>query len=249
MTGRKITNTLVAAAVFALGTPAAVSAQTVEKDDVVSLNDWKYDALYSDGLSVDRMFDETNVYGPLGEQIGSVHNVLFDADGKVLSLIAEVGGFLEVADTHVNVPWDQVEFTANGIRIPITEENAEDYSMFRPDVIGKPVATGGVGAVAEDARTTAQVWRATQLIDDLARVRDGDRFANYGYVRDLIIKDGQLSAVVVSPDVGWSDGAGAPFAYPYYGTDYGWHPTMSYYNLPYGRQEVAGLEPFDYDRF
>ena len=30
---------------------------------------------------------------------------------------------------------------------------------------------------------------------------------------------------------------------------YGFRPGYDYYALPYGQEEVAGLEPFDYDRF
>ena len=68
-------------------------------------------------------------------------------------------------------------------------------------------------------------------------------FVNYGYVDDIIIKDGQISAVAVRPDVTW--GAPGLHAYPYYGYGYGWYPGYAYYDLPYERADVEGLEPLD----
>jgi hypothetical protein len=50
----------------------------------------------------------------------------------------------------------------------------------------------------------------------------------------------------VSPDVAY--GVGGPYAYPYYGYDYGWEPGSNYYHLPYSRREISQLGPFDYTR-
>ena len=50
------------------------------------------------------------------------------------------------------------------------------------------------------------------------------------------------------PDVSW-DGTRGLYAYPYYGYGYGWNPGLGYYDLPYGQEDVAAMEPFDYERF
>ena len=60
------------------------------------------------------------------------------------------------------------------------------------------------------------------------------------------MRDGQIAAVVVSPDVRWrSPGL---YAYPYYGYGYGWHPGLGYYDLPYDRQETSSVKPFDEEK-
>ncbi len=56
----------------------------------------------------------------------------------------------------------------------------------------------------------------------------------------IFSKEGELKAVVVQPDVTW--GTPGYYAYPYYG----WDPTLDYYEVPYSRDEVAGLDTFDY---
>lgn len=240
---------LVAATALATGLPAL--SQTFDAGEIIVMNAWDTEALYTDGISIDRMMDEYEVYSPIGEEIGSVENVLFDADGRVLSIIAQVGGFWDIGDTHVNVPWDQVEIDRAGrVVIPVTEETVDDYSAFADEVISAPDATGSVEAVDDDVTPIGQVWRATDLIGDYARLREGDEYLNYGYINDMIVRGGEVVAVTVEPRVGMRPGgAYGPRAYPYYGYGYGWTPATPYYNLPYTQSEIADVERFDYERF
>lgn len=229
----------------ALLLPNASVAQTVEANDVVTLSDWRNDDLYSNGISVEQMMDDADVYGPGNEEIGSVENVLIGENGRVLSIIAQVGGFWDIGDTHVNVPWDQVEVSAgNRIVVPVTEENADDYSIYADDLVTAAEATGSVQTVDDDLETGPRTWRATDLIGDYARLRDEDTYANYGYIEDIIIRNGEVAAVLVSADVGWGGQRGT-YAYPYYGYGYGWSPAASTYDLPYNRDEIGALEPYD----
>jgi hypothetical protein len=76
--------------------------------------------------------------------------------------------------------------------------------------------------------------------------------ANYGFVRDLIVsKDGELKAVIVRPDVSY-DHMGGYYAYPYYGYglgyDYSWNPGNDYYDLPFGKSDIAHLLPYAYSK-
>jgi hypothetical protein len=78
---------------------------------------------------------------------------------------------------------------------------------------------------------------------DYVRLEDG---VNYGIVDDLIFDDGgKLKSIVVNPSVGY--GVGGYYAYPWYGYDYGFDPGQDFYDLPYGRDDVAAYEPFDSD--
>lgn len=145
------------------------------------------------------------------------------------------------------MPWDELKFTAegDGVIIPVTQETVEDYSLFNDDLLTAGEAATDITSVEGDGpgvvSTGARAWRATELIDDYTRLKDGDGFANYGYVDDVIIKDGKVASVVVRPDVTW--GARGLYAYPYYG--YGWNPGLGYYDLPYSREEVGEMQPID----
>ncbi|MCG5501170.1 PRC-barrel domain-containing protein, partial [Ectothiorhodospira lacustris] len=47
------------------------------------------------------------------ETIGSVSDLLFDENGRILAVIVEVGGFLGVGKKEVAVSWDSVEHSLN----------------------------------------------------------------------------------------------------------------------------------------
>lgn len=245
---------LLSAAALIVGLPVAASAQELETE-IITLPEWQtaYDDLYTGGISVDELLG-SDVAEPTGDDdVGDVENILFSEDGSVLSLIAEVGGFIDIGDTHVNVPWDEVEVSLDGdtVVLPVTQDTIEDYTLFTDQVVAAGDAATDIVEVEGDGlgtvNTGPRVWRATELIGDYVRLRDGDVFTNYGYVDDLIIRDGQIAAVVVSPDVTW--GTPGYYAYPYYGYGYGWNPGLDYYELPYERTEIEVLEPLDYERF
>ena len=226
------------------GTSAA-TAGTASDIEVVSPAGWNYDQLYADGWRGEELID-TAVYGPTGEQIGEVENVIIGPDNKILSIIAEVGGIWDIGDTHVNVPWNEVKTEAGreGVTIPVTQDTVEDYSLFPDEVISAQEARTETEAVDDDLTLGPRAWTLTALINDYVGLADTP---GYGYVDDVIFdKQGKLQAVVVQPDVTW----GTPYyhAYPYYGWGYGWDPTLDYYEVPYTRDEVAGLDRFDYGK-
>jgi sporulation protein YlmC with PRC-barrel domain len=234
------------------GLPTLAAAQEVKiKTEILPLAGWRYDDLYANGISVEDLIG-SEVKGPTGDDIGNVENVLFDRDGQILSVVAEVGGFFEFGDTHVNIPWDMVEASRwdDGIEIPFTQELVEDFTLFTDEMVTVTEASSDVEKVTGDGAdvvdTGRRVWRAGELIGDYARLKDGDGFTNYGYVDDLIVRDGKVAAVVVSPDVAW--GGGGYHAYPYYGYDYGWDPGREFYDLPYEQTEVEALEPVEQEQ-
>jgi len=220
------------------GTPNdAIAAQ-----DVVELGDWAYDPLYADGVSVDRLIGH-DVLDSSGDDIGQVENVLIAPDGQAVALIAEVGGLWELGDTHISIPWDEIEVTLDGAVVPVTEETVDDYSLFRDNYLMREEASSEIQEVGGDGwgevLTGPRVWRATELIGDYARLIEGEEFVEYGLINDIILKDGQVAAAVVSPDL-----QGRAYAYPYYG----WTAGSPFYDLPYDAAEADTLEPFDYDQ-
>lgn len=215
-----------------------------QDDEVKVLAGWGYETLYDQGWSVENMFDMTEVIDTNGEEIGDVENVIFSNEGEVLGIIAQVGGFWDIGDTHVHVPWDEVtmESGIQQMRVPVTEETVDDYDVFGDYWGDEQVVT------AEDVDTTQPVdddlvagsgiFKATDLMGDYAYLSDG---TPYGYVSDLIVQDGSISAVV-------SDAAtyGRPgyFAYPY---SYRGDMMGPRYDLPYGATEVDAIEEFNYE--
>ncbi|MBL26059.1 MAG: hypothetical protein CMM50_00715 [Rhodospirillaceae bacterium] len=229
------------------GKADAGKAAKAAQAKIVALSDWDNEDLYRGGLSVDDLIGE-DVYGASGDDIGDVEDVLFGSDGRAIAIVAEVGGFLNIGDTHVSVPWDEVTMRADdeGVDVPLNEDNIENYGLFSRDAVSQKTAADNIVAGVDDA-TVQRSWRATELIGDYARLRDGETYSNYGYVDDLIVKDGKLAATVVTPDVRY--GLQGSYAYPYYGYGYGfgWEPGGEFYDIPYDRDEVAEIEPFDYD--
>lgn len=218
---------------------APTATQEAMRFDVLKLSDWDYRDLYRCGWSARRLID-ADVHGLDGNEVGEVENVLVRKNGKVAAIIAEVGGFWDIGDTHVAVPWDAVEVESyDWVTIPVTEETVADYSVFR---MVKDV--GCTKKVTEDVVTAPRTWKATELLDDYVFLSDD---SGYGYVSDLIFgKDGKIKSVVVSPTSGY--GRYGPRAYPFYGYHYAWNPARDYYQLPYSRVEVSKAELFDHDR-
>jgi sporulation protein YlmC with PRC-barrel domain len=203
----------------------ALSSQAQTQTQTIDLANWDPSELKNGWLAT--QMTDTPVYGRNGEDIGEVSNVIVGRDDKVESIIVEAGGFLDIGDTHFSVPWDQVELTPGeeGVVVPVNEDNVEDFSLFGDD------------EVEEGPRS----WRITELVGDAVRLEGG---TGYGIVYDVVFdQDGTLKSVLVNPDIGY--GVGGYYAYPWYGYDYGYEPGDPYYDMPYDRDEIGGVESFD----
>ena len=240
------TTILTGATTAALAQDSTEAANAAEGQSHVNvLSEWVYDDLYSSGWTVETMFDRTSVLGENGDEIGDVENVLIGADGEILSLIVEVGGFWDIGDTHVSVPWEEVTLgqDMSQITVPVTEENADDFSIFGDRGYFFAAEAEETETVDDDLYTGERVFKATELIGDYAYLTGEEE---YGYVSDLVFNkdDGKLLAVLVD---GSASGAAGPYAYPYIGYDQDWHPDLTDLTLPYSAEEVTVVETFDYD--
>lgn len=230
-------------------------SEKIGQGEIRAIDSWTYDDIYADGWSVDEMLDDVEVVGADGEEIGDVENVMFDAEGKILAVIAEVGGFWDIGDTHVSVPWDQVEVGDGSIAVPVTEENVEEFSIFGEGGFYHEEAAQDVQQVDDDLTAGAGVFKATDLIGDYAYLTGGER---YGYVDDVVVREGAIEAVVI--DAG-AYGTPGYYAYPYrgygygyaeggmdagYGTGYG--PGNWRYDVGYDADEITVIDTFDPDR-
>lgn len=190
------------------------------------------EVLYRDAWSANEMLG-AQVRGERGEDIGEVKDLIVARDGKLAKVVVEVGGFLDIGDQHIGVPWRDVSIGPDmeWVQVPLQKARGGEYSLYDVTPIGESVSAGH-GA-----------WRVNELIGDYASLRDVPR---YGMVSDVIFgADGQARGVVVSRPAGaW--GRAGWYGYPYADYD-GRSPT---YALPYDRQQLAGQrtvsEGFDY---
>ncbi len=218
---------------------------TTGQDGVQVLSSWVYDPLYEEGWSVDEMFYGTDIVDATGEEVGDVENVIFGNDGEVLGIIAQVGGFWDIGDTHVYVPWDEVKMNAGiqRIQIPVTEETVDDYDVFGDGWFDEEMITEAdtdtTQAVDDDLVAGSGIFKASDLIGDFAYLSDNRR---YGYVSDLIVQNGSVSAIVID--------SGAYGRRGYYAYPYAYRSNMAgpRYDLPYEPMEIDTLESFDYNQ-
>ncbi|HEX6013145.1 MAG TPA: PRC-barrel domain-containing protein [Geminicoccaceae bacterium] len=219
-----------------LAMPAAAAETSAVRDDakVVPLSEFDVDKWKDSAWLADEMRG-SDVFGKDGEQIGTVQSIVVSKDGMVERLVVETGGFLDIGDKVIAVPWSGIDLTPGKegvVAKNVDESNVEDFSLFGD---------------REEATTGPRSFRAAELAGDFVTLKGGE---GYGYVRDLLFdRDGKLQAIVVAPDVAY-DAAGY-YAYPYhgYGYDYGFDfdPGLDYYALPYSQEELAEYHDFDYD--
>lgn len=209
------------------------------------LDQWDRNAVYQQGQFLGENLLEQDVLGQNGEDIGDISNAVLNEQNKIIALIAEVGGFWDIGDTHVIVPWEQAHFTRDGVRLPINQNNLDQYQLYGENSVVTKQAFQRKAAIEDDAETGQRIWKLSELFNDYANLSNG---TGYGYVNDAVFaKDGQLLAVIVVPS--GIVGRAGPMAYPFYGYESGWDPGDSSLEVPYSQQERNQLPPFDFQRF
>ena len=220
----------------------ATENQSTNNGNVTAISEWNYESLYDEGGMTAENLMDTEVFGPNGDEIGSVENILI-SDKSITAIIAQVGGLWDIGDTHVLVPWEEVDVGPDGVTIPIIEENAEEYGLFEEDYITQ-TDLSYVSQVEDDPTTGARIWKLTDLLNDYASVGEGQ---GYGYVDNVLFEEsGKIQAVIIESDSAYGGGT---YAYPFYGYHDGWDPSYSTYTLPYDEVDLEQMTDFDYDEY
>jgi hypothetical protein len=68
------------------------------------------------------------------ESIGSIDDVLVDADGRVRQVIVGVGGFLGMGERKVAIAWDQlhIDRARDTVTVNLTKEQVRAMPEYRP---------------------------------------------------------------------------------------------------------------------
>ena len=76
------------------------------------------------GVDVD-MLEDTDIVDASGETIGEVDEVLMDAEGRIVAVSAEVGGFLGLGDKEVVIDLGMLTQAGDKLAVDMTEEQVE----------------------------------------------------------------------------------------------------------------------------
>lgn len=231
----------------ALGQELVAPAVVEEEDAVKVIPKWSYQPLYDRGISVENLFDESRVIDLTGGDIGEVENIIFADSGEALAIIAKIDGFTDKGETYVSVPWSEITFSDewDQVNVPIEEANLAEYTMFDETGILTRADTAVVGEVkgASDINVGDKVFRAYDLLGDHAYFKNMGR---WGYVNDLVVRDGRIAAVVVQVA---DQERSRHYAYPFdeAGED-DFNAGNRRYTPPLNENALAEIEEFDYDR-
>ena len=222
----------------ALLVAASVAQPTVTVAGTPSVKDWNYSQLYEHGgIRAENLLGAA-VVGSGGVRIGAVENAVLDQQGRMVGIIARVGGIWDVGDRLVAVPFEQLRFTERGVRVPITQENVDEFDLYGDD------SFVGEEDLQPDSPGEPGHWKVTDLLHDYAIFPGGK---GYGYVDDVLFtRKGEIQAVVIQTGSAYPSGQ---FAYPFDPVSGDWMPSFAAFTVPFDRQQAAGLKPFSYSRY
>jgi sporulation protein YlmC with PRC-barrel domain len=73
----------------------------------------------------------TSVYNTEGESVGSVQDIVFDKDGKIVGVVLKVGGILGIGGKSVGIKWNEVQVMPQ--EDTVTVNYTEDQLKVAPD--------------------------------------------------------------------------------------------------------------------
>ena len=83
-------------------------------------------------INVDAL-DDMDIVGPGNEEIGEVDEVLMDASGQVVAVVAEVGGFLGIGEKEVVIKLDQLQLQNDQLVTSLNKEQLKALSPWEND--------------------------------------------------------------------------------------------------------------------
>lgn len=218
---------------LALGVAPALTLTGAAAQEEELAPELNYDDI-AGGWSANAFLGNMVVDGVDEDAIGSVENLVFSDEGELVSIIAQVGGFWDIGDTHVNVPWHQVKITADTrLTVPLSEDAIEEVEQDDDLLLLDDART--IRIVDDDVEATGGVWKATDAYGRSIAYDASDEI--YSTIDDLIVVDAEV--------VAFTDHDGHAFSYDHVVTPLAPGDAIE---LPYLEQEILVLPVFDVNR-
>jgi sporulation protein YlmC with PRC-barrel domain len=106
-----------------IAAPALLAAPALAQTTYVEIDDDAF-IVTQYNLTVDQI-EDMDLYGPGGDQIGEIEEVLIDASGDVVGLSVETENFLGIGGEDVILGLDQVELVGDRFVTSLTEDQLE----------------------------------------------------------------------------------------------------------------------------
>lgn len=84
-------------------------AQLIRTRDITGGDIYTTNEAHDEGWTFDSMYTEV---GADWNDIGEIEDIVLDRNGQMVGIVAEVGGFLDIADKHVMIPVSDVSLVA-----------------------------------------------------------------------------------------------------------------------------------------
>jgi hypothetical protein len=169
MMSAAVSTLMISGALAQAAPPAPAMPPAEKKADAAPMDGAKFIQSQSTDQWVFSKFKGTNVIGPDNAQVGSVSDLLFDKNGKILGLIVGVGGFLGIGEKSVAIdmsafqvaPADSATVGAGGggaatsssndptnvkLKVSWTKDqlkNAPDFQYYKPPSPARTTGPGG----------------------------------------------------------------------------------------------------------
>ena len=104
-------------------------ANLIRSRDITGGNIYTTSAANDEGWNADNMYDQV---GTDWNDIGEIEDIVLNQSGDMVGIVAEVGGFLDIADKHVMIPVADLNLTAldDGSYAFVTRHNEEQLESM-----------------------------------------------------------------------------------------------------------------------
>jgi sporulation protein YlmC with PRC-barrel domain len=110
--------------------PAAAPAATAEQQVTPPPADAIIPAENATDMRADKLIG-TTVYNSDGQKVGSVNDIVFDKDGKIIGVVLKVGGLLGIGGKSVGIKWQEVQVAPQEGTLKVNY--TEDQLKVAPD--------------------------------------------------------------------------------------------------------------------
>ncbi len=211
--------------------------------EATPISEWNYDALYKKaGFTANNLMDAA-VLGSENQRIGEVENVLLSEENRILAVIAQVGDIWKASDTHLLIPWEEIDVKREGLATSISEQNIEGYGLFESQYLTRQDLES-TKEVEDKVSMSPNVWKLSDIMNQFTNVNEG---YGYGYVDDVLFStEGMVQALVIDAQ---RNGGSETYAFPFTGIGEGWAPGIYSYTLPYSESELLDVPVFEYEKY